>query len=267
MIAVRQYVAELRFCLMIGADSASKLRLATETLRFHAANGIGRRMQPYSPEEPRLYRVHVRNRRHNLWMRTFSGDMFIFHEVMLGRVYNLPELMAPQPQIIVDLGANIGLTTLFWYGLFGAATYVCVEPNPENLVLLERNVAGLRARVQVIGCAVSNSSGTATFDPTRWSWGGRLDAESKEGYEVNCKTMDQIMLASGIDHIDLLKVDIESGVEAVFGQNNKWLAKVGAIVAELWPGYGPADFTADMAPFGFMVTCHGASTVTAVRHT
>jgi FkbM family methyltransferase len=262
---LRQYVTELWFCFHIGVDLRTKLTLAINTLCFHFFNAPLLRAHRVRSGAPTRYLVHIAGESRPLWMRTLSGDIFVFHEVLLGKIYELSVSLVSRPQSIVDLGANIGLATLFFYERFGAATYVCVEPDPENIKLLNRNLAGLRGHIRILPSAVSDVPGTVRFNPSQWSWGGRLDPSSTTGYDVQCTTMSEILNTCGLDHIDLLKVDVESSVESIFRKNNDWLAKVDAIIAELWPGYGADEFASDVGRFGFRVIRHGEATVTAVR--
>ena len=58
--------------------------------------------------------------------------------------------------------------------------------------------------------------------------------------------------------IDLLKVDIENGVEALFGSNNAWLSTVQLIVIELTSAYPLQAFARDVTPYGLTVLPEGS---------
>lgn len=61
----------------------------------------------------------------------------------------------PQPKII-DLGAHIGLSTLYFKKLFPAANIAAVEPNPAAVALLETNLwQNDMQDVEVIAAAVA----------------------------------------------------------------------------------------------------------------
>jgi FkbM family methyltransferase len=253
-----QYSRELRLCFQLGADVTSRFSLAQNTLLFHLANGRLIRGGSHLPGDATLYRIRIRAKPHDLWLRTFAGDLFVLHEVFLSRCYALPKTFSTQPEVVVDLGAHVGLTTLFWYANFGRAQYVCVEPSPANIALLQRNVAALEAQVYVVPAAISSTAGHVHFNPGRWSWGGQLDTSAHQGFEVRCTTMHEIISSLSIRRIDLLKVDIENGVESLFRHNNAWLSKVQTIVAELWSGYGESELAQDIAPYGLRVVPQGS---------
>src|SRR5207248_4046653 len=126
--------------------------------------------------------------------------------------YDIPRRFVGKPRVVVDLGANVGLSTLYLHRAYGPATYVCVEPSPANFELLKRNAGTLSQSVTLLNGAVSDAGGSARFNPGKWSWGGQLDQGSPNAYEVRCYTMEEIFESAGIERIDVLKVDIENGV-------------------------------------------------------
>jgi hypothetical protein len=51
--------------------------------------------------------------------------------------------------------------------------------------------------------------------------------------EVQGVTVDTIMKEQGIDHVDILKIDIEGAEREVFRDPSSWLRKVDALIIEL----------------------------------
>lgn len=66
------------------------------------------------------------------------------------------------------------------------------------------------------------------------------------------------MNMAGLSSIDLLKVDIENGVETLFGSNNAWLSNVRTIVVELTSAYPLSAFARDVTPYGLTVLPAGS---------
>jgi hypothetical protein len=52
-------------------------------------------------------------------------------------------------------------------------------------------------------------------------------------HEVRGMTVDTIMKEEGIEHIDILKIDIEGAEREVFGDTSSWIGKVDALIIEL----------------------------------
>ena len=52
-------------------------------------------------------------------------------------------------------------------------------------------------------------------------------------HQVQGMTVDTIMKEHGIDHIDIIKIDIEGAEREVFRDPSLWLEKVDALIVEL----------------------------------
>lgn len=118
----------------------------------------------------------------------------------------------------VDVGANVGLYTLFARAealKAGAAfTAVCIEADPEMAARLRFNisVSDGEAEIRVFNCAASDEEGELRFDVNRTSRG--LSRVTPGGTTVvRAKTLAQIFADAGLQIIDAMKIDIE-GYEA-----------------------------------------------------
>lgn len=258
---LRRYAAELRLCAALGADAESQARLMRDTCRFHLANRLGGRPGPARP-----YAVDLIGGRHDLWLRPNSGDFFILHEIFLDEPYAVPSDWRAGVETIVDLGANIGLATLFLNRCFPRARFICVEPDPANARLLQDNLSPLIGRATVVEGAASDRPGEGAFDDGGQTWGGRLVEGG--GRPVRCYGMDEL-LARTPGRIDLLKVDIEGAEARLFAAPGAWIERVGAILIELHPPYGLEQFERDMGRAGFRVLrpgqARGLNMVAALR--
>jgi FkbM family methyltransferase len=77
-------------------------------------------------------------------------------------------------------------------------------------------------------------------DPGLGKWGfmtqAQDSAEKRFGetlHEVQGMTVDTIMKEQGIEHIDILKIDIEGAEREVFRDPSSWVSKVDALIVEL----------------------------------
>jgi len=134
------YSEEIAHCFSIGCSLGDGCKLAWSTLGFHLANGL-RLKENGSPSPPARHTVRYAGKTIEIFLRRQGGDMFIFHEVFCYEAYRPPRQIGSDVRTVVDLGANIGLTTLYFQQYFPNASYLCVEPNPANAALLRRNVA------------------------------------------------------------------------------------------------------------------------------
>jgi FkbM family methyltransferase len=233
--------------MRLGHRWSDRVRLSAAGLEFHLSNWLD-----FTPRaKASRYQIRLSGIR-EIYLRRRSGDFFVFHEVFTSRCYALPDVVVPEsPQIVVDLGANIGLTTLFLSDRFPRASYVCVEPNPENLALLRRNLSFLDHRLEVLNAAVSDRLGEARFSDSEWSWGGHLVADGRATRSVQCITLDEIISRCRLGSIDVLKVDVEGAEREIFSGAPAWLKKVRCVVIELHNDYSFADFQRDIMAEGF----------------
>lgn len=123
---------------------------------------------------------------------------------------------------ILDCGANIGISVLYFKKLYPRARVIAFEPNPETFKLLERNVRQNNlSGVQLVNAAVGESEGEIVFyvnnDPVCWSLSDTGIAGSYGG-PAGWKTITvpQVRLSSYItEPVDYLKLDIEGMEELV----------------------------------------------------
>ena len=251
---IRQYAREFRLAARIGATLADRLRLIKATAAFH----VGNARHAHAPSGTERYRVQLLGRTHDLWMRTSSGDIFILYEVFLSECYDIPGYDFRDAGLIVDLGANIGLASLYFAGRAPRARLICVEPSPGNADLLRRNLAAI-PEATVVEAAAAGTSGTLPFDDDRPAWGGRLSASGRKTVRA-VGMADLLQRCAPGERVDLLKIDIEGGELDLFAGDLSWLARVDRIVAELHPPFTFERFRTLLTGHGFAVRDGAGST-------
>ncbi|NJN34463.1 MAG: hypothetical protein HC817_09645 [Saprospiraceae bacterium] len=83
-------------------------------------------------------------RKMKICMRLQDVSMFI--EMFRDHIYELPFFEKNyQTKTVIDLGGNIGLATVFFISKYGSSGhFIVVEPSPENLNLLEKNLKTIK---------------------------------------------------------------------------------------------------------------------------
>jgi FkbM family methyltransferase len=166
-----------------------------------------------------------------LTYRLNRGDIQGIREVWLDDVYRLPFDVTVDR--VVDLGANIGLTSVYFAKKYGTKTIVAVEPNPANAELARRNFEQNGISARVIEAAIGPVDGFAHFSDALDS---NLGAVSAAGREVRMISMSTLCAETPrLGSIDLLKMDIEGGEQALLSGSIEWLDGVRAIIAEFHP--------------------------------
>ena len=149
--------------------------------------------------------LHVNGQTCRIMAGSERGSGTCYSEVVVEDCYGMFDYCKrAKPQVIVDIGANIGVFSKLCSMLFPNADIYAYEPNPAPLEWLEQNAAD--TNISVMPVAVGDERGTARFDTSFDSTLGRI---SKSGdLEVTCVAASEVADAR---QIDLLKIDCEGG--------------------------------------------------------
>jgi len=187
-------------------------------------------------------------------IRPNGVDLKTLADIFERRLYDLSGVGVKR---ILDLGANIGVATLFFASRFPEAEFACVEPSSGNRVVLREAIRLNRIRATVFEGAVGTDAGEADLDvgsdPDMFSLTPAKATAQK--VRVQQFSVSELLAALDWDEIDLLKIDIEGYEKTLLHRNNAWLSHVRLIIGEAHGhvGYRIEDVQADLAPFGFHV--------------
>lgn len=188
-----------------------------------------------------LTQVQISSVKHPVYLRLGSSDILTCKQVLLDQEYAFGYKISPK--LIVDAGANIGLTSVYFSNRFTDTKIIAIEPDIANYNLLKRNTESYENIVPIRAALWNKNTMISLVDPGLGSWGFQtqesdIDSINKKG-EVEAITLSKIIEDHNIDHIDLLKVDIEGAEKEVFSQSEDWIGKVKTIVVELHDRFKP----------------------------
>lgn len=179
-------------------------------------------------------------------LRTNTTDGPTFEQVFDREEYASPNL-PPDANFIIDLGANIGLSALFFCLHYPKAAILALEPSEGNYRQLLRNLAAAGPRVSAMHAAAWHVTGKINLQTDAedgndlGEWGGQVSS-SRRGVEVACLCMADIIRMSGHDHVDILKIDIEGAELELFSLGDRlWLDAVDLIVVETHDRFRPGS--------------------------
>ena len=154
----------------------------------------------------------------------------------------LKRFATPAERHFIDVGANIGYFSCLMSKLAGpSGTVLAVEPEPNNLKLLERNLKINRlTNVTVHACALGAREGTAKLGLYKPANRGRhsiLDADPGRSVEVKVRTLDELARSSagGIAVWSLVKIDVEGYEGFVLAGAKETLPRMESLVMEFSP--------------------------------
>jgi FkbM family methyltransferase len=143
--------------------------------------------------------------------------------------------MLRPPKIIVDAGANIGLSAIYFANKYKDAKIIAIEPEDSNFSVLEKNAAPYENIIPLKAALWPQEGMVSLHDPkgSKCAYQTYRNCESVESNNIKCITIDSILMKYRIDYIDLLKIDIEGAESEVFNDQCDCISKVGVIIIEL----------------------------------
>lgn len=204
--------------------------------------------------------------------RPSSNDIYTLDEVFFEQVYRPVLEVRPAPHTMIDLGANIGLSSLYFLRLSPGLRVFAVEPDPHNVELLRQNLGEYNAagRTKVVQAAVWATDGPVRFAPPaelgHVNQGSVREGDGHGGLEVTGLTPATLIAQSGFDQVDLLKVDVEGGERHLFAGDTDWLARVNCLAVEFHDDSRvESGFDRIVTAAGFRLTNLNAHSVVAAR--
>lgn len=168
-----------------------------------------------------------------IFLRPKETDFNIFEDIFLRKSYDF--YLDFKPNIIVDCGANIGLSSIFFAIKYPNAKVIAIEPERKNYKMLSMNIAkydSIRSENKGIWGKTCN---LCIQDENVGSWSFRVSETVDEINSISSISMLDLISYYQIDQIDILKIDIEGAEKDLFEDQNidKWLPLVKVIVIEL----------------------------------
>lgn len=178
---------------------------------------------------------------HPLHLRKSTSDIETFYQVFGNLEYgDIPIKFSPK--VIIDLGANIGLASVYFANKYPDSKIISVEPETSNFDVLKVNTARYK-NIILEQKAISNIDDkyVEILDKGYGKWG--FITEIKDEYDnsfgsgIKTITINKISELYNINCIDILKIDIEGAEKELFETNfEKWIPITRCIIIELHDG-------------------------------
>ena len=182
-----------------------------------------------------------------LYLRGGSSDAYVFRKVFLLEEYFLPH---QNPRFVIDAGANVGISAVYFASLYPQATIFCVEPEPANIRQFGKNTRHYSNIKLFPGALWSRKASLAIANPGADSVGFVIREQTGNAEPgVPAFSVTDLLVNAPVQTVDILKIDIEGSEFRVFADDpDEWLAKVKVLMIELHenkaPGCGRAFFSA-----------------------
>jgi FkbM family methyltransferase len=168
-------------------------------------------------------------------VRTNTSDIYVAISSLFEKEYDY--IRADNPKFIIDAGANIGTSSIFFAEKYPNARIIAVEPEESNFDQLLQNTKNYK-NITPIKVGVWGASEKRTMkNQFSGHWGYTISDTQKRseptGQEINCITIGNIMEKYGIEKIDILKMDIEGSEKNVLENSSDWIDSVEILTVEL----------------------------------
>jgi FkbM family methyltransferase len=162
----------------------------------------------------------------------YGTESFAINESIRGFYSEL--LGSAQKPLILDMGANIGVSSAFFSSTYPEARLVALEPSQSNFSLLCKNTLGL-GNVDPLNVAIGPVSGVQKmFDPRLGNNAYRtFGADEHFVGNVNVVSVDAVLQDYPNYTPFIAKIDIEGFEGELFSKNLEWVGKFKVIAIEI----------------------------------
>lgn len=179
-----------------------------------------------------------------LYVRLGNSDLAVAQQVFLARQYDLgPGLTdvlrdecrrirrAGEVPVIVDAGANVGYSAVYFAELLPESLVVAIEPAADSFATLMTNIAGL-ANIDARNAALwTDDQGVTLVRGEFGSWSDQVSAGA-QGDPVSSVSLEQLVASVPRGRLVILKMDIEGAERAVCAASRGVLGTAPCLIIE-----------------------------------
>lgn len=179
-------------------------------------------------------------------IRLKSTDKALIHEIHSENIYQITKKDISDNAVVIDIGAHIGIFSIFAASQTENITIYSFEPEPDNFQLLLENIKinHLENKICPFNLAVSNTNiprklirSAASLTAHSLFVNKFPEDEIKDSVEVNCTTLSDIFEINKVKKCDVLKLDCEGEeYNILLNAPDKILSKIVIIRAEYHDG-------------------------------
>ncbi len=168
---------------------------------------------------------------HKVHLRPGSTDNCVFKQIFLKQDLNIPILNEIKVDTMLDLGANVGMSSLYLANRFPDIEIIGVEPDESNSKMYKTNLHQYPNVNFILGAVRGDNKKIEMLDLGKGE-SGYVAKENENG--LPGITISDIMKNNNWSIIDILKMDIEGSEISVFEKNYEgWLPKTKVLFVEL----------------------------------
>lgn len=153
-------------------------------------------------------------------VRSGTADFGTILEIWAHRVYTPAGFKILPGDVVVDIGAHVGIFSVFASKYVKSGVVYAVEPIPDNFVMIKKNlVINSINNVIPVNFAIADKKGEKTlFLPADGDWVGSLHetGSNSKRMTVSAISFKDFFVANNISKINFLKMDCEGAEYDIF---------------------------------------------------
>lgn len=180
-----------------------------------------------------LYSRHIPGSSNPVWLRRNTSDGDLFRVLIEEQEYNYFTFLN-EPQLIIDAGANIGLSTVHFALKYPNAIIYAIEPEQNNYELLKLNTRGYSNIIPIHAALMAHEGMGKIIDVGQGDLAYQISLNVDQNSEhVECLTILGLYKKYNIEKVDLFKMDIEGAEKDIFEENEDWIYPIRMLIIEL----------------------------------
>jgi len=183
-----------------------------------------------------------------------------------GSSYRLDEIEFAPGDVVLDVGAHVGVISIYLARTHPDIRIIAYEPMPDNFARLQRNLQSNGVTtVEAVNMAVTGTGGRVELARAEGNSGGHsaYTHANGNGVGVPSRTLAQVLEAHGVERVALLKIDCEGAEYEILTSSTAPLGLIERIRGELHTnarlraeGHDPAELLALLAAAGIEAEAH-----------
>jgi FkbM family methyltransferase len=202
-----------------------------------------------------------------IYLRGQTSDYNVFFQVITSKGYKLH--FPFKPETIIDLGANIGLTSVYFKNVYPEVKIIAVEPEKNNFDLLKKNTEQYKDIICLHNGIWDKNCFLKIVDNNVEKCAFEVE-ETVEKTDIHAISISNIVKEYNLKSIDILKIDIEGSEKQIFTNGfEEWLPLVKVLMIELHdlsnPGCSMAVFKS-LSGYDYYTDFQGETLVIKFNH-
>jgi FkbM family methyltransferase len=185
------------------------------------------------------YSVRIAGVRTPIWLRSDNSDYRILRHTIGRRDVDIA--LKTAPKFIIDAGANIGCSALWFANRWPDAKILAIEPDADNCRIFQRNCEAYPNITLVQGAVWSNRANLRISNPEVSSCSFQMTESNSDRSMASVRgyTIPELIELAGADRISLLKVDIEGAEIELLKHSANWIHRVDNMMIETHDRFRP----------------------------